>query len=213
MYVIQTLDMIFLVVRDSELNVSLTNIDSIKHSIFDMCLFNIQNLSVLSKNILNIISEEKIEHILSDLITIIHINYTGNSRFIENLIKNINLALSKNIALKKMFGDFISYLSISSIQTFELFFHSKYKQKLINIIITFLNKISKTISNILEESFFQSYICTNIIRLGESFISEFNEENTVYRFLMDIGDINYMDIIISYAYKYFPKIVNDFMQD
>ncbi|SCN25562.1 conserved Plasmodium protein, unknown function [Plasmodium berghei] len=213
MYVIQTLDMIFLVVRDSELSVSLTNIDSIKHSIFDMCLFNIQNLSVLSKNILNIISEEKIEHILSDLITIIHINYTGNSRFIENLIKNINLALSKNIALKKMFGDFISYLSISSIQTFELLFHSKYKQKLINIIITLLNKISKTISNILEESFFQSYICTNIIRLGESFISEFNEENTVYRFLMDIGDINYMDIIISYAYKYFPKIVNDFMQD
>ncbi|VTZ68705.1 conserved Plasmodium protein, unknown function [Plasmodium chabaudi chabaudi] len=213
MYVIQTLDMIFLVVRDSELNVPLTNADSIKNSIFDMCLFNIQSLSVLSKNILNVISEKEIEHILSDLFTIIHINYTGNSRFIENLIKNINLALSKNIALKKMFGDFISYLSISSIQTFELFFHSEYKQKLISIIITFLNKISKTISNILEESFFQSYICTNIIRLGESFISEFNEENTVYRFLMDIGDINFMDIIISYAYKYFPKIVNDFMQD
>ncbi|EUD72747.1 hypothetical protein YYG_01747 [Plasmodium vinckei petteri] len=213
MYVIQTLDMIFLVVRDSELSVPLTNADSIKNSIFDMCLFNIQSLSVLSKNILNIISEKEIEQILSDIFTIIHINYTGNSRFIENLIKNINLALSKNIALKKMFGDFISYLSISSIQTFELFFHSKYKQKLISIIITFLNKISKTISNILEESFFQSYICTNIIRLGESFISEFNEENTVYRFLMDIGDINFMDIIISYAYKYFPKIVNDFMQD
>ncbi|SBT77011.1 conserved Plasmodium protein, unknown function [Plasmodium ovale] len=213
MHVVQSLDMLILIVRDYELKTSLTNTNSMKHSLFNICLFNLQYLSVSLKNILNIIDEKKIERILSNIIATIHMRYTGNARFIENIIMKINLALAKNITLKKMFGNFVSYLTISSIQTLELYFHSRYKKKLLNLIIIFLNKLSGTISNILGEPFFQSYMCTHLIKLGESFISEFNAENTVYRFFMDVGDINFIDIIISYAYKYFPKAVHDFTEE
>ncbi|VUZ95790.1 conserved Plasmodium protein, unknown function [Plasmodium vivax] len=209
--VMQSLDMLFLIVRDHELKTSITNTYSIKHSLFDICLFNFQNLSISLKNILNLIDEDKVEKILSDIIAVIHMKYTGNARFIENLIKNLNYALSKNITLKKLFGNFISYLTISSIQTAELYFHSRYKKKLLKVIIAILNKVSGTISNVFGEPFFQSYTCTHLIKLGESFISEFNAENTVYRFFMDVGEINFIDVIISYAYKYFPKAVHDFM--
>ncbi|GAB66407.1 hypothetical protein PCYB_091930 [Plasmodium cynomolgi strain B] len=213
MNVVQSLDMLFLIVRDHELKTSLTNTYSIKHSLFDICLFNFQNLSITLKNILNLIDEDKIEKLLSYIIAVIHMKYTGNARFIENMIKNLNYALSKNITLKKLFGNFISYLTISSIQTVELYFHSRYKKKLLKVIITILNKVSGTISNVFGEPFFQSYMCTHLIKLGESFISEFNAENTVYRFFMDVGEINFIDIIISYAYMYFPKAVHDFMGD
>ncbi|GAW80901.1 hypothetical protein, conserved [Plasmodium gonderi] len=212
MNVIQSLDMLFLIVRDHELKTSLTNTHTIKHSLFDMCLFNLQNLSVSMKNILNIIDEDKIEKILSQVIAIIHMKYIGNARFIEEIIQHINSALSSNVTLKKLFGNFISYLTISSIQTVELYFHSRYKKKLLKVIIDILNKVSGTISNILGEPFFQSYMCTNLIKLGESFISQFNAENTVYRFFMDIGEINFIDILISYAYKYYPKAVQDFLE-
>ncbi|SCN12651.1 conserved Plasmodium protein, unknown function [Plasmodium malariae] len=212
MNVIQSLDMLFLIVRNVELNTSLTNTDSMKHSLFDICLCNMQNLSVSLKNILNVIDEEKLEKLLSNIIAVIHMRYTGNARFIEDLVNNINEALSKNITLKKLFGNFISYLTISSIQTVELYFHSRYKKKLLSIIITFLNKISATVSNIFGEPFFQSYVCTHLIKIGESFIQEFNAENTVYRFFMDIGEINFIDIIVSYAYNYLPKAVRDFTE-
>ncbi|CAA9988153.1 conserved Plasmodium protein, unknown function [Plasmodium knowlesi strain H] len=209
--VVQSLDMLFLIVRDHELKTSITNTYSIKHNLFDICLFNFQNLSISLKNILNMIDEDKIEKILSYVIAEIHMRYTGNARFIENMIKNLNNALSKNITLKKLFGNFISYLTISSIQTIQLYFHSRYKKKLLKMIITIMNKISGTISNVFGEPFFQSYMCMHLIKLGESFIREFNAENTVYRFFMDVGEINFIDIIISYAYKYFPKAVHDFM--
>ncbi|ANQ08108.1 Uncharacterized protein PCOAH_00024450 [Plasmodium coatneyi] len=209
--VVQSLDMLFLIVRDHELKTSITNTYSIKHNLFDICLFNFQNLSISLKNIVNLIDEEKIEKILSYVIAVIHMRYTGNARFIENMIKNLNNALSKNITLKKLFGNFISYLTISSIQTVQLYFHSRYKKKLLKMIITIMNKISGTISNVFGEPYFQSYMCMHLIKLGESFIREFNAENTVYRFFMDVGEINFIDIIISYAYKYFPKAVHDFM--
>ncbi|EUD65587.1 hypothetical protein C922_04093 [Plasmodium inui San Antonio 1] len=211
--VIQSLDMLFLIVRDHELKTSVTNTCSIKHSLFDICLFKFQNLSIVLKNILNLIDEDKIEKMLSQMIAMIHMKYTGNARFIENMIKHLNNELSKNITSKKLFGNFISYLTISSIQNVELHFHSRYKKKLLKLIITILNEISGTISNVLGDPFFQSYMCTHLIKLGESFISEFNAENTVYRFLMDVGEINFIDIIISYAYKYFPKAIHDFMGD